>query len=146
MEKAKRTLSSTHHTFIDIEALHNGIDFTEKLTRAKFEELNMDLFKSTLKPVKQVLDDSKFKKSDIDDIILVGGSTRIPKIQSLVKEFFDGKELSRGTIITFYFFSTRNTKLDCIILHFYSLFLTYGGQQLPELASSRQQQMIHGKY
>jgi len=66
------------------------------LTRAKFEELNMDLFKSTLKPVKQVLEDSGIKKTEIDDIVLVGGSTRIPKVQSLVKEFFGGKELSRG--------------------------------------------------
>ena len=96
MEKAKRTLSSAHHASIDIEALHHGIDFMETLSRAKFEELNKDLFKSTLKPVKQVLDDSNLKKSDIDEIVLVGGSTRIPKIQTLVKEFF-GKELSRGT-------------------------------------------------
>ena len=77
VEKAKRTLSSAHHASIYIEALHHGIDFMETLSRAKFEELNKDLFKSTLKPVKQVLDDSNLKKSDIDEIVLVGGSTRI---------------------------------------------------------------------
>ena len=71
-------------------------DFSETLTRAKFEELNMDLFRSTLKPVKKVLEDGDMKGGDIDEIVLVGGSTRIPKIQQLVKEFFKGKEPSRG--------------------------------------------------
>uniref|UniRef100_A0A8C6VW52 78 kDa glucose-regulated protein n=1 Tax=Nothobranchius furzeri TaxID=105023 RepID=A0A8C6VW52_NOTFU len=71
-------------------------DFSETLTRAKFEELNMDLFRATMKPVQKVLEDSDLKKSDIDEIVLVGGSTRIPKIQQLVKEFFNGKEPSRG--------------------------------------------------
>merc|ERR1711936_344431 len=65
-------------------------------TRAKFEELNMDLFRSTMKPVKKVLEDGDMKVSEIDEVILVGGSTRIPKIQALVKEFFNGKEPSRG--------------------------------------------------
>ncbi|XP_061174602.1 endoplasmic reticulum chaperone BiP-like [Saccostrea echinata] len=96
VEKAKRTLSYRHETRIEIEALSNGEDFSHTLTRAKFEELNMDLFRSTLNPVKQVLKDGDMKRSDIDEIILVGGSTRIPKIQHLVKEFFNGKEPSRG--------------------------------------------------
>jgi len=96
VEKAKRTLSTTHQTNIEIESFYKGDDFSQTLTRAKFEELNMDLFKSTLKPVKQVLEDSGIKKTEIDDIVLVGGSTRIPKVQSLVKEFFGGKEPSRG--------------------------------------------------
>jgi len=96
VEKAKRALSSAHQTRIEIESLMDGEDFSETLTRAKFEELNMDLFRSTMKPVKKVLDDSDLTKKDIDEVILVGGSTRIPKIQQLVKEFFNGKEPSRG--------------------------------------------------
>merc|ERR1712216_97111 len=84
VEKAKRALSSAHQARIEIEAFYDGIDFTETLTRALFEELNADLFKSTLGPVKQVLEDSGFKKNQIDDVVLVGGSTRIPKIQKLL--------------------------------------------------------------
>ncbi|KAI0133527.1 hsp70-like protein [Xylariales sp. AK1849] len=95
-EKAKRTLSSQMSTRIEIEAFFEGNDFSETLTRAKFEELNIDLFKRTLKPVKQVLDDSKLKKDEIDDIVLVGGSTRIPKVQALLEEFFGGKKASKG--------------------------------------------------
>ncbi|ETS77864.1 glucose-regulated protein [Pestalotiopsis fici W106-1] len=95
-EKAKRTLSSQMSTRIEIEAFFEGNDFSETLTRAKFEELNMDLFKRTLKPVKQVLDDAKLKKDEIDDIVLVGGSTRIPKVQALLEEFFAGKKASKG--------------------------------------------------
>ena len=96
VEKAKRTLSSQMSTKIEIEAFHNGNDYAETLTRAKFEELNMDLFRKTLKPVEQVLKDAKVKKSEIDDIVLVGGSTRIPKVQSLLEEFFGGKKASKG--------------------------------------------------
>ncbi|KAL2870803.1 Hsp70 family ATPase KAR2 [Aspergillus lucknowensis] len=96
VEKAKRTLSSQMSTRIEIEAFHNGEDFSETLTRAKFEELNMDLFKKTLKPVEQVLKDAKVSKSEIDDIVLVGGSTRIPKVQSILEEFFNGKKASKG--------------------------------------------------
>jgi heat shock protein 5 len=90
-EKAKRTLSSQMSTRIEIEGLHDGIDMSETLSRAKFEELNNDLFKKTLKPVEQVLKDAKLKKSDIDDIVLVGGSTRIPKVQQMLEEFFGKK-------------------------------------------------------
>merc|ERR1711939_519441 len=96
VEKAKRTLSSQMSTRIEIEAFHEGNDFSETLTRAKFEELNMDLFKKTLKPVEQVLKDAKVKKADIDDIVLVGGSTRIPKVQSMIEEYFGGKKASKG--------------------------------------------------
>ncbi|EAL87556.1 hypothetical protein KXW98_003924 [Aspergillus fumigatus] len=96
VEKAKRTLSSQMSTRIEIESFHNGEDFSETLTRAKFEELNMDLFKKTLKPVEQVLKDAKVKKSDVNDIVLVGGSTRIPKVQALLEEFFGGKKASKG--------------------------------------------------
>uniref|UniRef100_A0A1I8ISC1 Ski_Sno domain-containing protein n=1 Tax=Macrostomum lignano TaxID=282301 RepID=A0A1I8ISC1_9PLAT len=96
VEKAKRALSSAHSTRLEIESLYNGEDFSETLTRARFEELNMDLFRSTLKPVQKVLEDADLKKEDIAEIVLVGGSTRIPKVQQLVKEFFDGKELNRG--------------------------------------------------
>ncbi|CAF1151584.1 unnamed protein product, partial [Adineta ricciae] len=96
VEKAKRTLSSQHQTKIEIESFFDNEDFSETLTRAKFEELNMDLFRSTMKPVQKVMEDADLKKSDIAEVVLVGGSTRIPKVQQLVKEFFDGKEPSRG--------------------------------------------------
>ncbi len=80
VEKAKRDLSSVHQTKITIDNLIDGIDFSESITRARFEELCNDLFKKTMQPVQQVLDDSKMKKTDIDEIVLVGGSTRIPKV------------------------------------------------------------------
>ncbi|KAK9470425.1 heat shock protein 70 family [Dipodascopsis tothii] len=96
VEKAKRTLSSQMSVRVEIEAFHDGVDFSETLTRAKFEELNLDLFKKTLKPVEQVLKDSGVKKSEIDDIVLVGGSTRIPKVQELLETYFDGKKASKG--------------------------------------------------
>ncbi|QRW13851.1 heat shock protein HSP70 family protein [Ceratobasidium sp. AG-Ba] len=95
VEKAKRTLSSQMSTKLEIESFENGNDFSETLTRAKFEELNMDLFRKTMKPVEQVLKDAGVKKEDISDIVLVGGSTRIPKVQQLIKEYF-GKEPSKG--------------------------------------------------
>lgn len=95
VERAKRALSSTHEYTIEIENLFEGFDFEENLTRAKFEELNSDLFKKTLGPVQKALDDAKKKKSEIDDIVLVGGSTRIPKIQEMIKEYFNGKEPNR---------------------------------------------------
>ncbi|KAG5928355.1 78 kDa glucose-regulated protein [Claviceps africana] len=95
-EKAKRTLSSQMSTRIEIEAFFEGNDFSETLTRAKFEELNMDLFKKTIKPVEQVLKDANVKKTEIDDIVLVGGSTRIPKVQALIEEYFGGKKASKG--------------------------------------------------
>jgi len=96
VEKAKRTLSTEFNTRIEIESFFDGEDFSETFTRARFEELNIDLFRNTLKPVQKVLEDAGLKKSDIDEIVLVGGSTRIPKVQQLVKEYFDGKEPSRG--------------------------------------------------
>jgi heat shock protein 5 len=96
VEKAKRTLSSQHQTKIEIKSFIDNEDFNEILTRAKFEELNMDLFRSTLNTLERVLEDANFRKSKIDEIVLVGGSTRIPKIQQLVKELFDGKEPSPG--------------------------------------------------
>merc|ERR1712136_191227 len=96
VEKAKRALSSAHQVRIEIESFFEGDDFSETLTRAKFEELNMDLFRSTMKPVQKVIEDADMKKTDIDEIVLVGGSTRIPKVQQLVKEYFNGKEPSRG--------------------------------------------------
>ncbi|EDQ86902.1 uncharacterized protein MONBRDRAFT_27678 [Monosiga brevicollis MX1] len=96
VEKAKRALSSQHQTRIEIESFFEGEDFSETLTRARFEELNMDLFRGTLTPVQKVLEDADLKKNEVDEIVLVGGSTRIPKVQQLVKEFFNGKEPSRG--------------------------------------------------
>merc|ERR1739844_434139 len=96
VEKAKRALSSTHQARLEIEALFDGTDFSETLTRARFEEINNDLFKNTLGPVKQVMEDSGLKKSEIDEVVLVGGSTRIPKVQQLLKDFFNGKEPNKG--------------------------------------------------
>jgi len=96
VEKTKRALSSTHQARLEIEALFDGIDFSETLTRARFEELNADLFKKTLGPVKQVMEDSGLKKTQVDEVVLVGGSTRIPKVQQLMKDFFNGKEPNRG--------------------------------------------------
>ncbi|KAK2462475.1 hypothetical protein APHAL10511_005445 [Amanita phalloides] len=95
VEKAKRTLSSQQSVKIEIESFEDGNDFSETLTRAKFEELNMDLFRKTLKPVEQVLKDANVKKEDVDEVVLVGGSTRIPKVQQLLKDYF-GKEPSKG--------------------------------------------------
>jgi molecular chaperone DnaK (HSP70) len=96
VEKAKRALSVQHQVRVEVESLFDGEDFSETLTRAKFEELNVDLFRGTLKPVQKVLEDADLKKEDIHEIVLVGGSTRIPKVQQLLKEFFNGKEPSRG--------------------------------------------------
>ncbi|VDI56549.1 heat shock 70kDa protein 5 [Mytilus galloprovincialis] len=96
VEKAKRALSSAHQTRIEIESLFEGKDFSETISRAKFEELNMDLFRTTMRPVQRVLEDAYMKKSEIDEIVLVGGSTRIPKIQQLLKDYFNEKEPSRG--------------------------------------------------
>merc|ERR1712054_346345 len=96
VERAKRALSSATQARVEIEALFDGVDFTETLTRARFEELNMDLFKKTLGPVKKVVEDSSFKKSQLDEIVLVGGSTRIPKVQQLIKDYLNGKEPNKG--------------------------------------------------
>jgi len=96
VEKAKRSLSSTHEVKMDIENFFDGEDFSETLTRAKFEELCNDLFKKTLGPVQIALDDAGYKKSDINEIVLVGGSTRIPKVQQLIKDYFNGKEPNKG--------------------------------------------------
>ncbi|GAA0183939.1 Hsp70 family chaperone [Lithospermum erythrorhizon] len=96
VERAKRALSSQHQVRVEIESLFDGIDFSESLTRARFEELNADLFRKTLLPVKQALKDAKMDKSDIDEIVLVGGSTRIPKVRQLLKDFFNGKEPNMG--------------------------------------------------
>jgi endoplasmic reticulum chaperone BiP len=96
VERVKRTLSSQHQARLEIEGLMDGTDFSETLTRARFEELNLDLFKKTLGPVQKVLEDADMGKTEVDEIVLVGGSTRIPKVQALLKEYFDGKEPSRG--------------------------------------------------
>ncbi|KAH0790932.1 78 kDa glucose-regulated protein [Histomonas meleagridis] len=90
-EKAKRALSTLHQTRIEIENFFDGEDLSEPFTRARFEELNMDLFRKTMQPVQQVLKDSGVSKHEVDEIVLVGGSTRLPKIQQLVRDFFNGK-------------------------------------------------------
>jgi heat shock protein 1/8 len=95
-ERAKRTLSSSTETTIEVDALFDGTDFMTKITRAKFEELCMDLFRSTIDPVERVIMDSKISKANIHEIVLVGGSTRIPKVCSLLTDYFNGKELNRS--------------------------------------------------
>jgi molecular chaperone DnaK (HSP70) len=95
-EGAKRTLSTQMSATIDCEALAKGEDFSTTISRAKFEELNLDLFKKTLTPVTQVLKDSGMSKNAVDQIILVGGSTRIPKVQNMLSEFFAGKKLNKS--------------------------------------------------
>merc|ERR1719164_290194 len=94
-ERAKRTLSSSTQTSIEIDSLFEGIDFFSSITRARFEELNMDLFRGTMEPVEKVLRDSKMSKNQVHDVVLVGGSTRIPKVQQLLSDFFNGKEPSK---------------------------------------------------
>merc|ERR1712106_541451 len=95
-ERAKRTLSASAQASIEIDSLFEGIDFYTSITRARFEELCSDLFKGTLDPVEKSLRDAKMEKSAIHEIVLVGGSTRIPKIQNLISDFFNGKELNRS--------------------------------------------------
>ncbi|KAI8564635.1 hypothetical protein RHMOL_Rhmol03G0196100 [Rhododendron molle] len=95
-ERAKRTLSSTAQTTIEIDALYEGIDFFSRVTRARFEELNIDLFRKCMEPVDECLRDSKIDKSNVDEVILVGGSTRIPKVRQLLQDFFNGKELCKS--------------------------------------------------
>uniref|UniRef100_T1IUH2 Heat shock protein 70 n=1 Tax=Strigamia maritima TaxID=126957 RepID=T1IUH2_STRMM len=93
-ERAKRILSSSTEASIELDALLDGVDFYSKMSRARFEELCIDLFKSTLGPVDRALNDAKLKKSNVNDVVLVGGSTRIPKVQKLLQDFFEGKELN----------------------------------------------------
>jgi len=95
-ERAKRTLSSSTQASIEIDSLFDGTDFYTSITRARFEELNADLFRGTLEPVEKSLRDAKMDKAQINDIVLVGGSTRIPKIQKLLQDFFNGKELNKS--------------------------------------------------
>merc|ERR1711993_134591 len=92
-EKAKRTLSSSTQASIEIDSLFEGTDLYSSITRARFEELCADLFKETIKPVEKALNDSKIPKGEIHDVVLVGGSTRIPKVKKLLEELFNGKEL-----------------------------------------------------
>ena len=95
-EAAKRQLSSVLGGRVVVEGLVEGVDLVERVGRAKFEEMNADLFKRTLRPVEAVLADAQLAKGDIDDVVLVGGSTRIPKVRSLLRDFFNGKELHKG--------------------------------------------------
>merc|ERR1712066_69699 len=95
-ERAKRTLSASAQANIEIDSLFEGIDFYTSITRARFEELCSDLFKGTLEPVEKAMRDAKMDKSSINDIVLVGGSTRIPKVQKLLQDFFNGKDLNKS--------------------------------------------------
>merc|ERR1712012_1209284 len=91
-ERAKRTLSSSAQAHIEIDSLFEGIDFNSTITRARFEDLCMDYFKKCMDPVEKVLRDAKIEKGAVDEVVLVGGSTRIPKIQKMLSEFFNGRE------------------------------------------------------
>jgi heat shock protein 1/8 len=95
-ETTKRTLSSSTEAHIDIDSLYEGVDFNSVITRAGFEDLNMDYFRKCMNPVERVLKDSKLSKSQVHEIVLVGGSSRIPKVQELLMEFFNGKELNKS--------------------------------------------------
>merc|ERR1712226_1716255 len=95
-ERAKRTLSASAQANLEIDSLYEGVDFYTSITRARFEELFADLFKSTLEPVEKAMRDAKLDKSSINDVVLVGGSTRIPKVMKLLSDFFNGKELNRS--------------------------------------------------
>ncbi len=95
-ERAKRTLSSTAQTTIEIDSLYEGVDFYSTITRARFEELNMDMFRKCMEPVEKCLKDAKMDKGAIHDVVLVGGSTRIPRVQQLLQDFFNGKELCKS--------------------------------------------------
>ena len=95
-ERAKRTLSQSAQANIEIDSLHEGVDFYTSITRARFEELCADLFRGTLEPVEKSLRDAKLDKAQINEIVLVGGSTRIPKVQKLLQDFFNGKELNKS--------------------------------------------------
>jgi L1 cell adhesion molecule like protein len=95
-EKAKRTLSSSSQASIEIDSLFDGIDFTSTISRAKFEELNQDLFSKCMEPVEKVLKDAQISKGQVDQIVLVGGSSRIPKVQELLSQYFNGKQLNNS--------------------------------------------------
>jgi len=96
VERVKRSLSSQKQARVEIDDIVQGFDLSETLTRARFENLNSDLFKSTLDPIKRVLKDASVDKSDVDEIVLVGGSTRIPFVQEMLQDFFDGKQLNKS--------------------------------------------------
>ncbi|KAL6930189.1 Heat shock protein ssb1 [Hanseniaspora valbyensis] len=95
-ERAKRSLSSVTQTTVEVDSLFEGEDFESTITRARFEDINSSLFKSTLEPVEKVLKDAAMTKAQVDEVVLVGGSTRIPKVQKLLSDFFDGKALEKS--------------------------------------------------
>jgi heat shock 70kDa protein 1/2/6/8 len=95
-ERAKRTLSSSTQAHIEIDSLYEGTDFNSVITRARFKDMNMDYFRKCMDPVEKVLRDSKLSKSQVHEVVLVGGSTRIPKVQEMLSEFFNGKELNKS--------------------------------------------------
>jgi len=95
-ERAKRQLSSSTQAYIEIDGFYDGVDFTSSISRAAFENMNGDLFRKTMDPVEKVLRDAKMSKSQVNEIVLVGGSTRIPKVQQLLRDFFNGKELNKS--------------------------------------------------
>ncbi|KAK8818133.1 hypothetical protein WA556_005954 [Blastocystis sp. ATCC 50177/Nand II] len=117
-ERAKRTLSSSTQATIEIDSLFEGIDFNSQITRARFEELNMDYFRKTMAPVEKVLRDAKLSKSEVDEVVLVGGSSRIPKVQKLLQEFFNGRAVAYGATVQAAVLSGKGagSKLDDLLL------------------------------
>tara|TARA_B110000211_G_scaffold213414_2_gene253910 strand:+ start:21115 stop:23052 length:1938 start_codon:yes stop_codon:yes gene_type:complete len=126
-EKAKRTLSTSMNAYIEIDALFDGIDFNSSISRAKFEEMNMALFRKTMLPVERVLKDAKLSKPEINEVVLVGGSTRIPKVQEMLSAFFNGKELNKSinpdeavaygaTVQAAILSGSKDEKLDNVVL------------------------------
>jgi heat shock 70kDa protein 1/2/6/8 len=95
-ERSKRTLSSSTQAYIEIDSLYDGIDFSSTITRARFEDMCIDLFRKCMTPVEKVLKDAKISKDNVDEVVLVGGSTRIPKLQEMLSQFFNGKELCKS--------------------------------------------------
>nr|CAD7457292.1 unnamed protein product [Timema tahoe] len=95
-ERTKRTLSVATQANVEVDSLHEGIDFYSTITRARFEELNSDLFRRTLEPVEKALSDARMNKTDIHEVVIVGGSTRIPRVQKLLQDFFNGRELNKS--------------------------------------------------
>merc|ERR1711868_244268 len=95
-ERAKRTLSSSTQATIEIDSLFDGIDFSCSMGRARFEELNMDYFRNSMGPVEKCMRDSGIDKRNVHEVVLVGGSTRIPKVQAMIQEFFNGKEPNKS--------------------------------------------------
>ena len=120
-ERAKRTLSSSTQAYLEIDSLFDGVDFNSTLTRARFEEMNQDYFRKTMEPVEKVLRDSKIDKGSVHEVVMVGGSTRVPKIQDELRDFFGGKELCKATPLP-------GIKLPLLLITFLMKLMRFAGK------------------